>query len=92
MSEQVLDFTVADLLAGGDDVVLLSTATIGPDGLWDEVIGWSRERLTAALVAAVGIIQADDPPAAADDDYYSDYRYPTGHRTSGHAAGWTPAG
>lgn len=49
---QILEFTVADLLAGGDGVVASSTATNDPDGLWDKVIGWPRPRLTAALVAA----------------------------------------
>jgi len=56
----VLDFTVSDLLQGGDDVVELVTATDEPDGVWEEIGRWPRRRLTAALVAAIGVIQGDE--------------------------------
>jgi len=53
----VLDFTVSDLLQGGDDVLELVSAAEEPDGVWDELDRWPRRRLTAALVAAIGVIQ-----------------------------------
>jgi hypothetical protein len=56
----ILDFTVTDLLQGGDDVLRLVAAAGEPDGVWDEVGRWPRHRLTAALVAALGIIEAED--------------------------------
>ena len=59
-TDVVLDFTVSDLLQGGDDVVQLVSAADVPDGVWDEIGRWPRPRLTAALVAAVGVIQGDE--------------------------------
>ena len=59
-TDAVLDFTVGDLLQGGDDVVQLVSAAEEPDGVWDEIGLWPRRRLTAALVAAVGVIQGDE--------------------------------
>jgi hypothetical protein len=56
----VVDFTVSDLLQGGDDVVQLVSAADEPNGLWDEIGHWPRQRLTAALVAAIGVIQGDE--------------------------------
>ena len=56
----VVDFTVGDLLQGGDDVVQLVRAAEEPDGVWDEIGHWPRRRLTAALVAAIGVIQGGE--------------------------------
>lgn len=52
------DLTVWDLLQGGDDVARLTGEESGPDA-WAEVGGWSRARLTAALVAAIGALAGD---------------------------------
>jgi hypothetical protein len=64
-TDAVLDFTVSDLLQGGDDVVQLVSAADEPDGVWDEIGRWPRRRLTAALVAAVGVIQGEEPDEVA---------------------------
>ena len=64
-TEAVLDFTVIDLLQGGDDVVQLVAAAEEPDGVWDEIGRWPRRRLTAALVAAIGVIQGEEPDKVA---------------------------
>ena len=56
----VIDFTVSDLLQGGDDVGQLVSAADEPDGVWHEIGHWPRRRLTAALVAAIGVIQGDE--------------------------------
>jgi hypothetical protein len=60
-TDAVLDFTVSDLLQGGDDVVQLVAAADEPDGVWGEIGHWPRRRLTAALVAAIGVIQGEEP-------------------------------
>jgi hypothetical protein len=56
----VIDFTVSDLLQGGDDVIQLVSAADEPDGVWDQIGHWPRRRLTAALVAAIGVIHGDE--------------------------------
>ena len=61
----VLDFTVSDLLQGGDDVIQLVTAADEPDWVWEQIGHWPRGRLTAALVAAIGVIQGDEPDEVA---------------------------
>jgi hypothetical protein len=77
----VLDFTVTDLLQGGDDVVQLVTAGEEPDRVWNAVTGWSRHRLTAALVAAIGVIQGDGPDERAAGR--GDHLCALGHRPAG---------
>jgi len=68
-TDAVLDFTVSDLLRGGDDVVQLVSDAYEPDGVWDEIGRWPRRRLNAALVAAVGVIQGDEPNEVAYDHH-----------------------
>jgi hypothetical protein len=78
----VLDFTVSDLLQGGDDVIQLVRAADEPDGVWDEIGRWPRRRFTAALVAAIGVIQGDGPDDVAaghGHDPATSGHGPTGH-------------
>ena len=77
----VLEFTVSDLLQGGDDVVQLVSAADEPDGVWDEIGRWPRRRLTAALVAAIGVIQGEEQDEVA-----------AGHGHHPAAAGQGPTG
>jgi len=46
-------------------VVQLVSAADEPDGVWDEIGRWPRRRLTAALVAAIGVIQGEEPDEVA---------------------------
>ena len=80
-TDAVLDFTVSDLLQGGDDVVQLVSAADEPDGVWDEIGRWPRRRLTAALVAAIGVIQGDEPDEVADG--HGHHPAATGHGPTG---------
>ena len=86
-TRKVLDFTVTDLLRGGDDVRSIFAAD-DPDGLWDEVDRWPRHRLTAALVAAVGVTSATNPDETVDG--HGHHSSVAGHRPVGQDPTRTP--
>jgi hypothetical protein len=81
LTESVGEFTVSDLVRGWDDVRLLLKTT-DPDRVWEVVSSWPRQRLTAALVAAVTVLRPDEAMAAEQRPAGADV-VATGHRSPG---------